>query len=136
MGKDLQNQKYDGLHTRSFVLNLANANYPMNFAVSVLEYAAALRIPLIATVIPLGNFIHKVIASFPKDGVAEEWEGTVKGLECDSLPLLRDGIFGAGHTCIVKEDYGSVRECERSAAAHANGQSIEEGVDNFMRTPG
>lgn len=131
LGKDRQNKNYRRLHTRSFRLDLSNANYPMNFAASMLQYGDALKTPLMVTVIPLGNFIHRVIASSPKDGVAEEWEETVKSLKCDSLPLLRDGMFGAGHACIVKEDYGKVPKCERSAAIHANWQSVKDDIDNF-----
>ena len=136
LGKDHQNQNYNGLRTRSFDLNLANANHPMNFAVSVLKYDDALKTPLMATVIPMGNFIHKVIASSPKDGVAEEWEETVKDLERDSLHLLRDDIFGSGHTCVVKEDYEKVPERERSVAVHSNWQSTEGDIDNFIQTSG
>ena len=131
LGKDRQNKNYRRLHTHSFQLDLSNANYPMNFAVSVLRYDAALKTPLMATVIPLGNFIHRVIASSPKDGVVEDWKEIIKDLKDDSLPLLRDGIFGAGNTCIVKEDYENIRECERSAAIHANWQSVKDDIDNF-----
>lgn len=140
LGKERRNQNYSGLHTYSFDLDLSNVEYPMNFAASVLDYDAALKTPLMATVIPLGDFTHKVIASSPKDGVAEDWAEAVKSLELDSLPLLRDGIFGSGYTCIVqtcivKEDYEKVPKCERSAAARANWQSVEDDINNFRRMP-
>ena len=116
--------QHENLTTCLLDLDLKRVKYPMNFAASMLTYVGEREeIPLMITVAPFGDCMHKALVTSPDQGAAQRMSEKIKHLESDSLPLLSDGadgMFEGGHVCVKIADYENVPEAKRDEIIRSN----------------
>lgn len=117
-------RRYGGLFTCTLDLDLKRADYPMNFAACMLTYVGEREeTPLMITVAPFGDYLHKALVSSPEQGASQMMGEKIKRLEFESLPLLSEGaggMFEGGHICVKISDYENIPKEMRDEIIRSN----------------